>query len=213
MAVPLKSLRRRGRIGALAELVLTVGVAIGVALVLEAFVVKPYKIPSSSMEPTLAIGQRVLVNRLDTSPSIGDIVVFHPPAGADPVTPVCASPQQGVADGYLPLLQPCNNFTPRESSQVFIKRVVGLPGDVLRIVKGHVIRNGDREHDPYIRPCPEVAVCTFKESITVPPGTYYVMGDNRGVSDDSRFWGPVPHRWIIGVAVASYWPPDRIGTL
>ena len=71
------------------ELLITVGVAVGLALLIQAFIVKPYKIPSPSMEPTLKIGQRILANRLDTSPSVGDIVVFHPPAGADSGSPVC----------------------------------------------------------------------------------------------------------------------------
>ena len=191
---------------------LTVGVAIGVALLLEAFVVKPYKIPTSSMEPTLAMGSGCSSTG-STEPEHRRHRRLPSAGGGGSGDADLREPRQGVADGYLPLLQPCNNFTPRESSQVFIKRVVGLPGDVLQIVKGHVIRNGHREHDRYIRPCPAAAVCTFKEPITVPTGTYYVMGDNRGVSDDSRFWGPVPRRWIIGVAFASYWPPDRIGTL
>jgi signal peptidase I len=210
---PADGRRRRGRIGGLGELAATVAVAIGLALVIEAVLVKPYKISSGSMEATLAIGQRVLVDRLDTSPAIGDIVVFHPPAGADPVTPVCGQPGEGVSVAGVPLARPCDRFTPRESTRVFIKRLVGLPGDVLRIVDGHVIRNGRRERDPYIRSCGPTAPCTFAGSITVPRGAYYMMGDNRGLSDDSRFWGPVPRRWIIGVAIVSYWPPDRIGTL
>ena len=71
----------------LVELVVTVAVAVGLALIIQAFVVKPYRIPSPSMEPTLAIGQRVLANRLTDSPSLGDVVVFHPPRGADPIDP------------------------------------------------------------------------------------------------------------------------------
>ncbi len=191
------------------ELVVTVAVAVALALLIQAFVVKPYRIPSPSMVPTLAIGQRVLANRLDTQPSLGDVVVFHPPHGADPVyTPICAAKDQG--DGHP---QACDRGTPTESAQTFIKRVVGLPGDRIAIVKGHVIRNGKPEKDPYIRPCDPGSSCNFPQPITIPPGHYFMMGDNRGESDDSRFWGPVPEQWIIGVAFFTYWPPDRIGSL
>src|SRR5665811_1804069 len=96
----------------LVELVLTVAVAVGLALLIQAFVVKPYRIPSPSMVPTLDIGQRVLTNRMISHPSVGDIVVFHPPHGADPITPVCGNPNQG--DGHS---QPCDQPTAAESSQ------------------------------------------------------------------------------------------------
>jgi signal peptidase I len=192
----------------LVELVVTVAVAVGLALLIQAFIVKPYRIPSPSMEPTLAIGQRVLTNRLDTSPSLGDVVVFHPPHGADPLSPVCGSPTQG--DGHP---QPCDTPTSSESPQTFIKRVVGMPGDRISIRGGRVYRDGVREQDSYIRPCGNDGSCNFPKTITVPPGHYFMMGDNRGQSDDSRFWGPVPDKWVIGVAFFTYWPPDRIGTL
>jgi signal peptidase I len=190
------------------ELVVTVAVAVGLALLIQAFIVKPYRIPSPSMVPTLDVGQRVLTNRLDTSPALGDVVVFHPPHGADPATPVCGSSAQGAGHP-----QACDTPTAAESSQTFIKRVVGLPGDRIQIINGHVIRNGKREQDSYIRECGAGGSCTFPKVITIPPGHYFMMGDNRGLSDDSRFWGPVPQRWIIGVAFFTYWPPDRIGTL
>jgi signal peptidase I len=190
------------------EIVLTVAVAVGLALLIQAFVVKPYRIPSPSMVPTLDIGQRVLTNRLVSHPSIGDIVVFHPPHGADSAEPICGNPNQGLGHP-----QACDKPTSAESTQTFIKRVVAGPGDRVSIIDGHVYRNGVREKDPYIRPCGEGAACTFRKPITVPPDHYFMMGDNRGLSDDSRFWGPVPDKWVIGVAFFTYWPPDRIGTL
>jgi signal peptidase I len=195
------------------ELVLTGAVAVGLAFLIQAFVVKPYKVPTGSMLPTLGLGQRILVNRMDSHPGIGDVVVFHPPHGADFESGQCANPQQGFAPDGDALAQPCDRPSARESSQTFVKRVVGLPGDVLRIVGGHVIRNGKREPDAYITPCGGVAECTFSQPIRVPAGDYYMMGDNRGNSDDSRFWGPVPRRNIIGVVFFTYWPPDRIGVL
>jgi signal peptidase I len=193
--------------------VVTVAVAVGLALLIQAFVVKPYRVPTGSMLPTLAIDQRILANRMDTAPGVGDVVVFHPPHGADLDSGQCADPRQGFSADGEALAQPCDQPLPGESQQTFVKRVVGVPGDVLRIVGGHVIRNGKPEPDAYISACGGVAECTFSGSIRVPAGDYYMMGDNRGDSDDSRYWGPVPQRSIIGVAFFTYWPPDRIGVL
>ena len=197
----------------LIELVTTVAVAVGLALLIQALVVKPYRIPSPSMVPTLAIGQRVLTNRLINHPSVGDIVVFHPPAGATTLagSPVCGNPNQGGQGG--PGTQACDKATPQESSQTFIKRVVAGPGDRMQIINGHVIRNGVAEKDTYTDPCGTGGQCNFPKTIVIPPGDYFMMGDNRGASDDSRFWGPVPDKWVIGVAFFTYWPPDRIGFL
>jgi signal peptidase I len=194
----------------LVELVVTVAVAVGLALLIQAFVVKPYRIPSPSMVPTLDIGQRVLTNRLDTSPGLGNVVVFHPPHGADAPEGLCGSSNEGQGHS-----QACDVATQAESAQTFIKRVVGMPGDRIQIIKGHVIRNGKPEKDAYIRPCQtdRPVPCNFPKPITVPPGHYFMMGDNRGESDDSRLWGPVRQGWIIGVAFFTYWPPGRIGTL
>ena len=189
-------------------------IAVGLAIVIQAFVVKPYRIPSQSMEPTLAVGQRVLTNRLFNTPSLGDIVVFHPPEGAvAQPTPVCGAPDQGLNAEQVPAAQPCDVPTPQESNTTYIKRVVGLPGDRLQITNGRVIRNGVAEKDSYIASCDAMPQCTFRESFVVPPGEYFMMGDNRGDSEDSRYWGPVPAKWIIGVAFFTYWPPHRIGTL
>ena len=192
---------------------LTIAVAIGLALLIQAFVVKPYRVPSGSMLPTLGINQRILVNRMETHPGIGDVVVFHPPHGADLDPAQCADPRQGFSPEGAPLAQPCDRPLASQSTQTFVKRLVGLPGDVLRIVDGHVIRNGKPERDTYIAACGGAAECTFSGSIRVPAGHYFMMGDNRGDSDDSRYWGPVPQRQVIGVVFFTYWPPDRIGVL
>lgn len=211
-----KTPKKKGFTGNTVELVVTIAVAVGLALLIQAFLVKPYKIPSGSMIPTLEIGQRILVNRLNTSPGLYDIVVFHPPAGADGDTPVCGDSKQGPEAANFNqvnqiVAQPCDKPTATESAQTFVKRVVGLPGDHLLITDGHVYRNGVQEKGSYVQPCSVPTDCNFKESITVPTGDYYMMGDNRGESDDSRYWGPVPQKWIIGVAFATYWPIDRIG--
>jgi signal peptidase I len=192
--------------------VVIVVLAIGLALGVQAFLVKPYQIPSPSMEPTLDVGQRVLVNRLSYrlggDPDVGDIVVFHPPEGA-----VSGGGQQcGVERPERQAGQPCPEPTPEEADTNFIKRVVALPGDHLKILNGIPIVNGKPvEGDWEIRPCRGLGGCDFPKEITILPDHYFMMGDNRGASDDSRYWGPVPRDWLIGTAFATYWPPDRIG--
>ena len=191
--------------GSLLELVLIVAVALGLALGIQAFLVKPYRIPSESMVPTLEIGQRVLVNRIGARfghPEVGDIVVFHPPTGAEQGNQCGVEPPEGEA---------CPEPTAQKAEVNFIKRVVAGPGDKLAIEDGHVILNGRRQKEPFTEPCVGREECNFPREITVPAGHYFMMGDNRGSSDDSRFWGPIPEDWIIGQAFATYWPPKRIG--
>lgn len=199
--------RPKSTIGAIFELIVIVGFAIGLALLIQAFVVKPYQIPTGSMIPTLEVGQRVLVQRVSyhfTDPAVGDIVVFHPPQGAD-------SERCGVEP--RPPGEACPEPVPEESDTNFIKRVVATPGDTLKIVDGHAIVNGEPVPDDFARPCGGGRGCNLPKEITIPPDHYFMMGDNRGFSDDSRFWGPVPRDWIIGKAFFTYWPLDRIGFL
>jgi signal peptidase I len=185
-----------------------VAVALGLALLIQAFLVKPYRIPSESMVPTLEIGQRVLVNRIGnrfSEPEIGEVLVFHPPAGAD--RNQCGDPDKQPD-------QACDRPTTDRSDVNFIKRVVAGPGDTLYIKDGHAYVNGKRQADGFSRPCAEGAgSCDLPRPITIPADHWFMMGDNRGESDDSRFWGPVPREWIIGGAFATYWPPKRIGLL
>jgi len=202
--------RSKSLTSSIIELVTIIAVALGLALAIQAWVVKPYRIPSGSMEPTLAIGQRVLVNRIGmdfSEPHVGEIAVFHPPEGAEQEQ--CGPSPHTVKLGA----EACSQPVARKSSVNFIKRVVGGPGDTIAIVEGHVLRNGVREKDAYIRDCGASPECNFPKPIKIPAGHWFMMGDNRGESDDSRFWGPVPTGWIIGGAVATYWPLDRIGIL
>ncbi|HYB24871.1 MAG TPA: signal peptidase I [Solirubrobacteraceae bacterium] len=184
------------------ELALIVAVALGVAEGVQAAVVKPFKIPSGSMEPTLKVGQRVLVNRLAFAfhaPQRGDIVVFHPPSNLS-----CAV---AVAPG-----EPCPQGNGQPAGNYFVKRIIGLPGERISVREGHPVINGHELTDePYITPCGKAAECNMPVTITVPAGHYFMMGDNRGNSDDSRFWGPIPESWIVGEVFFTYWPPDRIG--
>jgi len=187
-----KSKQKKSASGSVIEFVVIVAVALGLALGIQAFIVKPYRIPSGSMEPTLAIGQRVLVDRVSkhfTDFHRGDIVVFKPPD------------------------ESCPKPTPQKSDTNFIKRIIGEPGDRLKVIKGHAYINGKELNEPYIRPDESCPICNLPREITIPPGHFFMMGDNRGESDDSRDWGPVPKGWIIGKAFFTYWPPSRVGTL
>jgi signal peptidase I len=200
--------RSKSTTSSIVELVVIVVVALGLAFGIQAFIVKPYRIPSGSMEPTLSIGQRVLVNRIGmqfSEPHVGEIAVFHPPK--DATQEVCGPSPHVIKLGGAA----CSEPELEKSSVNFIKRIVAGPGDVISIINGHVIRNGVREKDSYIRACGTSPECNFPTPIKIPAGHWFMMGDNRGESDDSRFWGPVPTKWIIGGAFATYWPPDRIG--
>jgi signal peptidase I len=157
--------------------------------------VTQYTVTSGSMEPTIQVGERVAAES-HGGMNVGDIVVFHPPAGARPADPVCGLATEGTGS-----TEPCGLPVAQEYRSVFVRRVVAGPGDVVALVDGHVIRNGVREREPYVAACAAGAQCSFPTPVRVPAGEYYVLGDNRGVSDDSRFWGPVPGAWIIGTVV------------
>ena len=150
---------------------------------------KRYRIPSESMEPTIAHGDKV---NLDGGPDVhvGDIVVFHPPQGAAAFDVQCGNtPAAG---------EPCAMPADASATVQFIKRIVAGPGDKVAFEDGHTILNGERQAEPFTMPCGGGEACDFPRAITVPDGMYYMLGDNRGASDDSRFWGPVRKDWILG---------------
>jgi signal peptidase I len=176
--------------------VVTLVGAIAIVLALKAWVVNPYRIPSSSMEPTLhcarsqvdngceaSTSDRVLANRFIfhlRRPDRGEIVVFK--------VPQKAATQCNVAAG-----------------DTFVKRLMGVPGDKIAISEGRVSINGRRIEEPYARPEP-----TENDNFTIGPGEYFMMGDNRPNSCDSRVWGTVRREALIGPVFAIYWPPGRI---
>jgi len=192
--------------GSLIELVTIVAVALGLALGIQAFLVKPFRIPSESMVPTLSVGQRVLVDRVTlrfNDPQRGDIMVFKPPKGAD----------ENACGGRHPEGTACDQPTKDRSDMNFIKRVVGVGGDRLSVRGGRVYINGKLQKEPFIRPDDECSICNLPRPITIPKDHFFMMGDNRGESADSREWGPVPKKWMIGEARVTYWPPGKIGIL
>ncbi len=141
---------------------------------------KPYRVPSGSMEPTIHIGDRILADRHDRSPHIGDVVIVHPPVGA--LQSRCATPRRETSKA------PCGRATPGLSDIVFIKRVVAGPGDTIAFRDGLVVRNGRPVSEPYARRCTD-DICELPQAVTVPRGAWFLAGDFRGESDDSRFWG------------------------
>ncbi len=166
-------------------------------LVFEAEIAKPYRIPSSSMEPTLdcakpsegcvgSFNDRVIAARIVydfESPRRGQIVVFKAP----PAASVCG---------------------PRDGGTTFVKRLIGLPGDRVVERDGTIFVNGTRLDEPYVSPSERD---TESGSWVVPAGRYFFLGDNRAHSCDSRTWGTVPRRALIGPVVLTYFPLDRIG--
>jgi signal peptidase I len=172
----------------------TLAGAILVVLLLKAYVVNPYRIPSSSMEPTLHCAKpapgceanrsdRVLANRFVyhlRDPRRGDVVVFKTPDKA---------------------------FERCGAGGVFVKRIIGLPGETVSERDGKIFIDGKPLKEPYVLPSRRD---TDSGGWEVPKGRYFVMGDNRENSCDSRVWGSVPRENLIGTVFATYWPPGRI---
>lgn len=149
-----------------------------------------FRVPAESMYPTLRVGQYVTVDLGARPPRRGDIVVFHPPAGAVSGQDECGHrPAKGAM---------CDRPAPRLADARFLKRVVALGGDRIAMRRGRLTRNGRTLAEPYAAHCHPGEECDFPHPIVVPRGTFYALGDNRGASDDSRFWGPVPLGAIVG---------------
>jgi signal peptidase I len=184
--------------------VVTIAGAVAIVLAIKAWVVNPYRIPSSSMEPTLHCARpaggceantsdRVLACRFCyhlAGPARGDIVVFN--------TPPLAKQECG-------------------SEGTFVKRLIGLPGDVWEERSGYVYIDGKKLNEPYIHPDRRDSRTLGLSDIPprntytrIPKGYYLMMGDNRKFSCDSRVWGLVPRKNLIGKVFATYWPPSRI---
>jgi signal peptidase I len=174
------------------------------ALLIKSLLVQAFFIPSGSMEPTLMPGDRVLVLKVPYyfhDPRRGDIVVFEDP---DPKQ----QPDRSAVGGFVHWLFQGLGVQKPENED-FIKRVIGLPGDVVSAKGGRVYVNDKPLDEPYL------AVRTEDfASVTVPDGSLFVMGDNRGNSLDSRFGlGFIPIDKVVGKAEFIIWPPSRIGLL
>jgi signal peptidase I len=161
-------------------------VALVLAFLIRGFVAEPRFIPSSSMVPTLRIGDRLIVEKLSYhqhEPHFRDIVVFQPP-------------DLLLSQGY-------------KADQAFIKRVIGLPGQTVEVKQGKVFVDGKALTEPYIAAPPTYVM----KPIVVTPGHVFVMGDNRNNSNDSHVWGLLPQQNIIGRAWERFFPFDRLGNV
>jgi signal peptidase I len=175
----------------------TIAVAVAFVLAFQAEVAKPYRIPSSSMEPTLHCAKpgafcegrfddRIIVNRLAYrlgEPERGQIVVFTSPRAADR----------------------CGR---QEGGATFVKRIVGLPGELVSERGGVLYINGERLVEPYLDSTRRGHASGSWPRVA--PGHYFVLGDNRIHSCDSRAWGAVPRSSLIGPVILLYWPPSRL---
>lgn len=167
------------------EVLQTVGLSVVLALGIRHFVAEARYIPSGSMLPTLEINDRLVVEKVSfrfNEPARGDIIVFWPPESLTP---------------------------PGQRRDAFIKRIVGLPGDMLEIRDGQVIVNGEVIEEDYIK---EPSNYTWGPQ-QVPDDSFFVLGDNRNSSFDSHEWGFLPAENVIGRAMVRFWPIDRIGWL
>jgi signal peptidase I len=174
------------------DLLLTLVVAVAIAYGAQRWVVKPYRIPSTSMERTFHRGDRVIAVRFlyhFEDPQRGDILIFHPNGIGD----------QALAGDHV-------------ASVTYTKRLIGLPGDWIEASNGHVLictgpagQGCKTLNEPYV----SSTQANFGP-IHVTAGHYFMMGDNREFSDDSRDWGSIARSQIIGLAVMTYWPPTRI---
>jgi signal peptidase I len=178
--------------------VVTIVVAVGAVLAIKAWVVNPYRIPSSSMEPTLHCAEpgdgcaarfsdRVLANRFIyhfRDPHRGEIVVFETP----------------------PEAERCQNGA---GGETFVKRIIGLPGETIAERRGTIYINERQLNEPYL--VPDRRGDGNTPARVLGEDQFFMMGDNRQSSCDSREWGPVPRENLIGPVFAVYWPPQRIG--
>jgi signal peptidase I len=183
-----------------------------IAFLIKTLVAQAFYIPSASMVPQLKINDRVVVSKISYKlhdPHRGDIVVFDAPAAAsfhlpephrNPVSKLFRKIGTGVG-----LIQP--------STEEFIKRVVGLPGDSIDIKEGKVFVNGHELVEPYLPKGTITLANGAKFPITIPKGSLWVMGDNRGNSSDSRFFGPIPQKTVVGRTILKVWPLTKASFL
>jgi signal peptidase I len=181
--------RRPVAVGCAIELLETLVLTLLIFVGVQTFVAQPYQVEQESMEQTVMPGEYILVDKL--TPRFdgykrGDIVVFHPPTGFS-IGP----------DGDKP----------------FIKRIIGTPGDTVEVAEGHVLVNGKALVEPYVFEGQPTRARSGTTRWSVAPGDYFVMGDHREASTDSRDFGPVAASQIIGRAWLRYWPLSRFGFL
>jgi signal peptidase I len=185
----------------LRELPVLLPIALVLAILLKTLVVQAFSIPSGSMEPTLAPGDRVLVQKLVYGPERGDVIVFSDPKGRP-------GPDRGIVGGFFHWLSGALGVE-RPEHEDFIKRVIGLPGENVELRGGRLFIEGARVPEPYLGGPPDTR---DYGPVEVPDDALFVLGDNRTNSNDSRFGlGFIALDKVIGRAFAIVWPPSRVG--
>jgi signal peptidase I len=191
------------------EIPLLVGLAIVIAFLVKTFVAQAFFIPSGSMIPQLDIGDRVVVSKVSYDlhdPNRGDIIVFDAPPGAPGVQQ--QSKRTGVGGVVRDVFESIGVLQP--STEEYIKRIIGLPGETVQGKDGHVFINGQELVEPYL---PPGTMTSDFGPIAVPKGGLWVMGDNRSNSSDSRVFGPIRRNTVVGRAILRVWPPGRAAFL
>jgi len=191
------------------ELPVLVVAAFALALLIKTFVLQAFYIPSGSMLPTLEVGERILVEKISYrlgGPDRGDVVVFE--RSLDPAVP---SPHEddSVPEDIVNAFKSLFGW-PTGGEQDYVKRVMAIGGDTIESREGVVYVNDEPVDEPYL---PKGVVTSDFPTQQVPEGQIFVMGDNRGSSDDSRNFGPVPDDEVVGRAFLSIWPANEFGTL
>jgi len=191
------------------ELPVLIFVAFLVALLIKTFFLQAFFIPSASMEPTLKVGDRVLVEKVSDwwgSPARGDVVVFEREVD---VSGMIEEPDEPFWTDIGNAFRSLFGF-PTSGSQDFIKRVIAIEGDVIRADQGIVYVNGEPIEEPYL---PDGTQTSDFGRVEVRQDEIFVMGDNRANSDDSRSFGPIPESTVVGEAFILVWPPADFGTV
>ncbi|MGH2747695.1 MAG: signal peptidase I [Actinomycetota bacterium] len=193
------------------ELPVLVVVAFVIALLIKTFLLQAFFIPSASMDPTLVVGDRVLVEKLTYrfgGPGHGDVVVFERDL-AELAQPNPPEEDQSLWEDIRNAFRELFGF-PTGGEQDFIKRVIAVGGDEIEGRDGRVFVNGAAIQEPYL---PDGTRTSDFGPVTVEDGMIFVMGDNRSNSDDSRNFGPVPVDTVVGHAFLLIWPPADFDTL
>ncbi len=197
-----KKKKKKGPLAFLRELPVLLLVAFLLALLIKTFLIQAFYIPSASMEPTLEIGDRVLVNKVIyklREPQRGEIIVFAEP---HPI----AEPDRGALSSFWHWLTEGLGVS-SDPEKDFIKRVVALPGETIEVKQGNVFIDGKKLKEPYLHP-----VKDFRDygPVTVPARSLFVMGDHRTNSNDSRYGLEfIPYDKVVGRAFVVIWPPSR----
>jgi signal peptidase I len=171
------------------DIIETIVIALSIFLIIYLFVSSPHQVNGQSMVPNFQSGEYVLSDKISyktRNPRRGEVIVFHAPEAAQ---------------------------CPKGTGCDFIKRVMGLPGETIQVHDNHIWVNGKAVEEPYIPKEFEIlpGPATKDKSITLGPDEYFVCGDNRPYSSDSRTWGPITKSDIVGRAIIRYWPLNKAG--